>query len=290
MENIIKESVLRNIIKDVIKESLLNEAKNLVDNFNDIAAEIDADAKALNDPDKFWYIEVKKRFKDNPGLHSKVRGNPTINSDGYGVYLGSFRVSNGQELLKLKPQIVALCEKNNARSYITINPRSYSAIQKHIQSPHFKSYLRKGVSPLANPEDVSAGRAVKFFDGNGRRLTRQEVIDNYGSDRPKFMFDIDEKDPNVWKLTRIILQHFNIQIVKERKTPSGGLHIICADAFDPKLPEALEMLRIYDCKVHNGKKIYFPTPRTEQERRMQVVGCDYDGKEILYSNVDTRGY
>ena len=76
-----------------------------------------------------------------------------------------------------------------------------------------------------------------------------------------------------------------------RDTASGGVHIVCADAFDPHLDEALELIRVFDSYAgKDGKIIYFPKANTEQERRRQVVGCDYDGKELLYSNVVTAGY
>lgn len=291
MKNVIRitESKLKDIIKESVIE-MLNEAQTLVDNFDDIAKHIDSIAQANNDPDMFWFIEVKKRYKDNPGLHSKIRGNHRLNYDGYGLYLGSFRVHNGQELMQLKSQIVDLCNKNNARAYITLNPRSHKAVQSHVNSPRFRSYARSK-APNANPEDISSGRAVNFFGSNGKKMSRQEVIDTYGSDRPYFMFDIDEKDERVWNLTRMVLNHFNIDIAAERKTASGGLHIVCSNAFDPNLDKALEYLRIFDVKIDsNGVRNYFPKPRDEQERRKQVVGCDYDGKELLYSNVVTKGY
>ena len=40
-----------------------------------------------------------------------------------------------------------------------------------------------------------------FFDKGGNMISRQDVINNYGSDRPVFMFDIDEKDERLWDLT-----------------------------------------------------------------------------------------
>lgn len=126
---------------------------------------------------------------------------------------------------------------------------------------------------------------------NGQMMSRQDVINTYGSDRPVFMFDIDEKDQRIWNLTKMVLNHFNIDVKAERKTASGGLHIVCSNAFDPNLQKALEYLRIFDVKIdQNGKKDYFPVPKDEQERRRQVVGCDFDGKELLYSNVNTKGY
>ena len=87
------------------------------------------------------------------------------------------------------------------------------------------------------------------------------------------------------------MKYFNIEILKTKKTPSGGLHVICSNAFDKNLPRALEILRISNgVRVTNGQKDYFPKPNSEQERRRQVIGCDFDSKGLLYSNVDTKGY
>lgn len=158
MVKIDESNLYKMIAEAIIRESnecrhMLNEAtKTLIDNFDEIAQDIDATAQQLNDSDKFWYIEVKKRFKDNPGLHTQLNHMKNkVNYDGYGQYLGNFRVKNGQELLALKPQIVSLCNNNNARAYITLNPRSEKAVKAHVSSPRFQSYFKSKVSPLANP-------------------------------------------------------------------------------------------------------------------------------------------
>lgn len=265
---------------------VISEAKKLVDNFNDIANYIDNNG-TTGDPDQFYYIEVKRRFKDNPTLYQQYKANRlgNVNCDKYGVYLASFRVHNGQELLALKSQIVNLCDNNNARAYITQNPRSEQAVRNYAQHPKFKN----SKYPLADPENIASGEQQTPFDRHGNLVgTKQSMIQRYGSDRSGFFFDIDAKDSRIGELTKIILQHYGINIVGEKGTPSGGLHIICDNVFDQNLSKAMEMLKVFDAgqiDIRTHKKSTFP-----DLGQNQLVHANIDGKFILYSNVDTKGY
>lgn len=274
-------------MNDILREStLLAEAKTLVDNFNEIANYIDNNG-TTGDPDQFYYIEVKKRFKDNPTLYQQFKAGTlgNVNSDKYGVYLASFRAHNGQELLSLKPQIVALCNNNNARAYITQNPRSEQAVKNYAQHPKFKNNR----FPLADPENIASGEQQTPFDRHGNLVgTKQSMIQRYGSDRSGFFFDIDAKDKRIAELTKIILKHYGINVVAEKNTPSGGVHIICDNVFDPNLKQAMEMLKVFDAgqvDIHTRQKSTFP-----DLGQNQLVHANIDGKFILYSNVDTKGY
>lgn len=114
------------------------------------------------------------------------------------------------------------------------------------------------------------------------------MIQRYGSDRSGFFFDIDAKDKRIAELTKIILQHYNINVVAEKSTPSGGVHIICDNVFDPNLKQAMVMLRVLDAgklDIYTKKKSTFP-----DLGQNQLVHANIDGKFILYSNVDTKGY
>lgn len=285
MKNIyITESQLGKIVEST---GIITEAKNLVDNFNKIAKYIDNHG-TTSDPDQFYYVEIKKRFKDNPKLYQQFKANGLngVNHDKYGVYLGSYRVHDGKELLSLKNQIVNLCDNNNARAYITQNPRSESAVKNYAaNSRKFKN----NKFPLANPENIAAGEQQTPFDRHGNLVgTKQSMIQRYGSDRSGFFFDIDAKDSRIAELTKIILQHFQINVTAEEKTPSGGVHIVCDDVFSPNLKDAMELLRVFDSgqiDINTKQKSTFP-----DLGQNQLVHANIDGKFILYSNVDTKGY
>ena len=65
-------------------------------------------------------------------------------------------------------------------------------------------------------------------------------------------------------------------IMDEYFTPSGGLHLILPDKEHENIEYLEHMLQRFDNWVDKG--------------RLAMVHPNYDGKIILYSNVDTKGY
>ena len=74
------------------------------DNFHIIEPLLD-----FKEPNTFYFIQILKRRKDNPGLKTGVQ---TI--DNLYIY-------TPEDLNKLKEKIVERCIKNNARAYINLN-------------------------------------------------------------------------------------------------------------------------------------------------------------------------
>lgn len=74
------------------------------DNFHIIKPLLD-----FSDPNTFYFIQILKRRKDNPGLKTDVQ---TIDN----LYL-----YGSDDLDKLREKIVEKCTKNNARAYINLN-------------------------------------------------------------------------------------------------------------------------------------------------------------------------
>ena len=129
----ITESQLGEILKE---NQILLEAKTQVDNFDLIG-----DLINLTDPDKFFFVQIVKRWKDNKDKSGadawrlQGRNAGTYHKGGdFGNFASgtAFKVRSKQELLALKPQIVKYCDANNARAYITSNPRSESQINNHL--------------------------------------------------------------------------------------------------------------------------------------------------------------
>ena len=82
---------------------------------------------------------------------------------------------------------------------------------------------------------------------------------------------------NVWEETKNILKKNGIPIEKEYETPSHGLHILIADITKIQNFRGFEKeLMAFD----DGKNVGMN----------QLVHVNMDGKLILYSNVDTKGY
>lgn len=76
MRRIIKEDQIKKIVKQVIvdtlKESLINEVKKKIDNFSKRAAFIDTfNQKNGQNNDNVWFIQIMIRKKDNPNLDLK---------------------------------------------------------------------------------------------------------------------------------------------------------------------------------------------------------------------------
>jgi hypothetical protein len=262
----INEDQLREMVKKAITEQILTEAQTLIDNFNEWAKLLDC-----TDPDQFYFVQIIKRYKDNKGM-SKA-GNYHAGGE-YGEYSNgtAFKVRNAQELLALKPKIVQYCDANNARAYITSNPRSDKAINAFIPT-----YQRRSGNNVNDPRYI---HAAEILAGQ----PKHDPI-NF-PERKRFMLDVDTTDKRVWKVTKAIIASYGIPIVKEFGTPSGGLHIMLPDAYAKEIPELIKDLYVFDAKQdRNGNRIFFP-----DEGFRQTVHANFDGKFILYSNVQTAGY
>jgi len=260
----ITNSELKNIIKECIEEVMNEGVTNTVDNFNVISNLIN-----LTDPnDQFFYVQIIKRWKDNKdkGMVKNVGDTYHAGAEYGNVANGTaFKVHNAQELLNLKQKIVAYCDTNNARAYICCNPRSQSAIDNF--KPTYLSGLKRH----------NHGQLPKYANYADDILSAQAKDGPQWTDRPRFFFDIDTKNRNIWATTKAILKQHNVPIEMEYETPSGGLHIVVANRFAiSNLQNVITQLRVFDGYKDMGKN--------------QTVHANMDGKLILYSNVDTAGY
>lgn len=260
----IQHSELKSLIRECIEEIIDEGVTKTVDNFSQIANLIN-----LTDPsDQFFYVQIIKRWKDNKDkgmvkdVGNKYHAGAEYGNVGEGT---AFKVHTPQELLSLKQKIIAYCDANNARAYICCNPRSQSAIDTF--KPQYLSRLRK----------FNHGVLPQYANYADDILSAQAKEDPSWTDRPRFFFDIDTKNKNVWATTKAILKQHNVPIEMEYETPSGGLHIVVADRFSiPNLQQVINQLRVFDNYRNMG--------------RQQTVHANIDGKLILYSNVDTAGY
>jgi hypothetical protein len=62
--------------------------------------------------DKFYFIQIYKRRKDNPGMERDME------------VLNNFYIYTEDQLLRRFPTIKKICDDNNARAYIRLNRRS----------------------------------------------------------------------------------------------------------------------------------------------------------------------
>lgn len=327
----ITESQLSQILKE---NELLLEAKTKVDNFDMIG-----DLINLTDPDKFYFVQIAKRWKDNKDKNGadtwrqngRQAGTYHMGSEHGNFASGTaFKVHNKQELLALKPQIVSYCEQNNARAYITCNPRSEKAINAHLDN------LKQKFGSNLHSWDQKYG--FEHMAGQAKEYDAQKW-----PDRVRFILDIDIEQ-NAWYLPGKKL-HCKKALGKDGKdhlwvddTAYPKLHNCEASILPqshaqllfPKYPNqeaeisALGGLNVWDetkrilaqnnvpiekeygtpskglhivvadiSKIQNLKKFEQDLRVFDDGRnvgRFQLVHINMDGKLILYSNVDTSGY
>lgn len=237
-------------IKQYIREcvrKVLSENQVIIDNF-------DKAIKSLqyNDPvDEFYFVQIIKRLKDNPDDDKRI-GNYSAGS----WYLGSYKIHSADELARLKPEIISVCEKNNARAYITLNKRSEKETEERVK------FIKSTIANAKHVEDRVAGEA-KFGS-------------EWAKKRPRLLIDIDSADRNIWDEVHYILDMCKIQIQDEYETPSGGLHIIIPNYQERNFEYARMIFRKFD--------------KGEDLGRRATVHPNADAKMILYSNTKTRGY
>lgn len=70
----------------------------------------------FTDPDKFYFIQIFKRRKDNPGMDKDM------------VVLRNFTVFTLEEFHLTFEKIKKICDDNNARAYIRLNRRSEKTV------------------------------------------------------------------------------------------------------------------------------------------------------------------
>lgn len=252
----VTEKDIRYMVSESIRK-ILSEAQTLVDNFDMAAKMLD-----INSSDDFHFVQIMKRKKDNPNDDTS-KGNYHSGT----WYLGGFRVHNTQELLNLKPQIINICNKENARAYISINNCSDKGTDSYI-----KVFRQK-----YSPNDARYKYADQIIPGNAK------TGDNWKGVRKRVLVDIDvpktattSTGENIWDEVRFLINTMGITPITEYETPSGGLHIVLPDKEDKRYYYLKRMFHRFDDWQDKG--IY------------STVHPKEDGKIILYSNVKTKGY
>ena len=154
----IEDNKLENVIMEAVR-SVLTEGQILVDNFDMVYKLLEFNPNG----DDFYFVQIIKRYKDNPN-DDKRQGNYRNGA----WYLNSWRIHSVDELKQLRPQIINICNQNNARAYITINPRSTQETDNYI------NYLKRKLGPNAqNIEDRGLGfsmMAIQKLEGIRLRL------------------------------------------------------------------------------------------------------------------------
>ena len=244
-QNDIQRMVAESLM-NVLKKKSLNEEKRLIDNFDAVKKFFNLDSN-----DNFYFVQIIKRFKDNPNMDK------TGNYHAGGEYLQSWKVFSYDELLSLKDDIIKACETQNARAYMTINPRSQSQIKAFVST--FRRRFKPTDPRYIHAEEILAGQTKGHWD-----------------DRPILFLDIDTTDKRIHNDVSEILKRFGIDELFRYTTPNGGLHIVLPNKGAKYMKEVIYLFNKYDNYRNKG--------------RLATVHPNNDGKIILYSNVDAKGY
>ena len=257
---VLTEENVRNIVSETIL-NMLFEDKRLVDNFALVEKLME-----FGTNDDFYFVQIIKRYKDNKDDSAKRQGQIDGTYHGGAWYLKSWRVHSVAELEKLKPEIIKTADDNNARAYITVNSRSEIETNSYVKI--YSQKFRAGDARIAHADDIVAGQAKSG--------------DSWKNVRLRLFLDVDcPKDAtihgyNIWDEVREMLQRYSIKTLGEYETPSGGLHIILANKNNKNLIPFKKELVKFDNWINKGL--------------LATVHPNEDGKIILYSNVETKGY
>ena len=248
------------------------QGAQLVDNFEMLKSYM-----TFTNPDDVYFVQIIKRWKDNkdkPGADAWKAKGKAQGTYGHGAeYLDYWLIDSPQTLEKYRSEIIKAAEYNNARAYISINPRRKSQVDAYIDQ--FKA--KYGNNP--NDPRVKYAEAVLYGQaktGSAWRNERFRVLLDIDTPKDSVVKMPDGSKVNVWDETRRRLAAQGILSVAEYVTPSGGLHIILNNKNNRNLPAFYRGLRDFD----GGRDLGMQA----------TVHPSEDIKMVLYSNAVTAGY
>ena len=157
----------------------------------------------------YYFIQVIQRRKENPDL-------PKVE-----IQRGYWYITSLSDLDIHWPKIVMLCEVYNARSYISLIPRSLEKFGKQCL--------------LAYSERIVNGSYKNIFSIPQKVALSGKVIDSKGLfSKTVWMVDVDSIDPESKdRVLKLFLDFTTVHTVL--RTPNGFHFIV--DSFNPKVIE-----------------------------------------------------
>ena len=173
----------------------------MIDNFEQIKGLL-----TFTDPKHFYFLQILKRKKENPGMKKDTS------------VIDNFFFYSAEDLVKLKPKIVKLCEDNNARAYIRLNVCDSEVIAlKTINI----------ISKCSMDKDYRGAKSAYLSACGDSKLST-------GTSEKKWIIDVDTKDNEF--VTSVIdhLLSIDRMIIHAKIETKSGFHIITG-GFDPRL-------------------------------------------------------
>ena len=197
---------------NIANKLILIEMKT-IDNF-----ELFKSVMNFNNDDEFYFVQILVRGKDG---HNE----PGINGNNKNRLIKFYTVKSVEQLEKLKPEIISICETTNARAYIHPTKRSFAGVADECLHTTIETYLSNKMG-LKNVYSTACGKS-------------------YISKDKKFVVDLDEED--VLKETKIVeyieyhCEPFNVVKLQYKVPTVHGVHLITSafntEKFGLEFPE-----------------------------------------------------
>lgn len=155
-------------------------------------------------PKDYYFLQIIKRRKENPDMRTGVQ------------VIKSYFIDSLEKFERKMPQIIELCENNNARAYFSLNKRNFNNTAHHMIN-YVNGLIMSG-------QENAIHKAFELCTGK------------YAADKDKkWILDVDIKDRTIINSINKVLQKLKpegnkIKIVLPTK---NGFHIITSP-FDPR--------------------------------------------------------
>ena len=248
-ESIIKKA-LRESINEMMDEDRIENQDGTVevDNFEALKEII----KFENPGDTLYFIQIKKRDKDNPGQHSKFQA---------AMHLKEYYIKSLQEFEAAEPEIKDICKRESARAYIWLNARSKAIVDRYTQRnmDYWKRHPREGYKYGWKAQALAAAKSLDI------------------DDRPLCFVDVDSDDQNDINMAMQIIQRAGIKPLYAYRSLNNGIHIILPNKEDAK---KLDFSPINGNLQGMGRKVQMNAK----------VGIEIDKPALLYACLVPQGY
>ena len=241
---------LNEAIENILREDRTENTDGTVevDNFSAIKGLM----KFENPGDSLYFIQIKKRDKDNPGQHSMYQA---------AMHLKEYFIKSPEEFQRAESEIKEICKKESARAYIWLNPRSEAVVNQYAE--------RTMAMWRRHP---SVGRK---YGWKSKVLAAAKSIDM--DERPLCFIDVDSDDQKDIDAVVDIVKRAGIKPLYSYRSLNNGLHMILPNKEDAK---KLDFSSVNGDLSGMGRKVQMNAK----------VGIEIDKPVLLYACLKPQGY
>jgi hypothetical protein len=212
---------------EIIMPYNINPETSTVDHFDKIE-------KILNfsDEDKFYFLQIIKRRKDNPGMKKDLR------------LIDSFFIYTHSDFISFKERIKEICKQNNARAYLRLNRRSAKTVALCTVSRIIENVSAGQYRNAKNAYQSCCGSTMKELDKT-------------------WICDFDYKDfPDNFVFTDMVKTIKDLQFETGKEplmlhlTTVNGFHLITRPFNSKKFKDAYPNLKNFDIHKDSPTLLY----------------------------------